>query len=360
VVLDSPRDPVTPLLKYYGSVASASMLRFLPSADPKTDVQKYLYDPLGEYPRRQGKLIRPCLCMAASCAFGGTFLNALNTAVAIELFHNATLIHDDFQDGAMTRREAPALHEKYGPDLAINAGDALFLLALRPLLSNFDTLGVSLAAKLLTEFDWASWQTVEGQAMELGWRYDNRIDTSISEYFTMAMKKTAWLGMILPIRAGVLIASGGSVDPNTVVPFGFHLGCLFQIVNDIANIADSGAHLGRGTSDILEGKRSLIIMHTINRSTLREKEEISFILRQHQRGERSLQNIERIHELITKYDALQFARATADVMAEAAQHAFQQTFGNLDASPDKDFIYGLIGYFRSLDEVNSGPRVAAR
>ena len=148
-------DPVAPLLASYGSAAYRAMLKFLPSADPESDVQRYLYGPLGDYPRRRGKLIRASLCIAACCAHYGKMADALNTAVAIELLHSATLTHDDFEDGALTRRGDFSLHEKYGDELAVNAGDALFLLTLRPLLKNFDTLDTSSAARLLTEFDWA-------------------------------------------------------------------------------------------------------------------------------------------------------------------------------------------------------------
>lgn len=340
--------PVTPLLASYGSAAYGAMVKFLPSADPESDVQQYLYGPLGDYPRRRGKLIRASLCIAACCAHNGKMGDALNTAVAIELLHNATLIHDDFEDGALTRRGDAALHEKYGDELAVNAGDALFLLTLRPLLRNFDTLDMSLAARLLTEFDWAGWQSVEGQARELGWCHFNRLDTSVADYFTMAMKKTAWLGMILPLRAGSLIATGGAVDPNKFVDFGFHLGCLYQIANDIRNLVDPQHH---DRSDILEGKRSLILVHAISKCTLREKDEINQILRR-PRSERSQEDAVRIRELIANYNSIEFARSSAEAMAEAAGDAFVSTFGHLGPSPDKDFILGLIDYFRSLADVH--------
>jgi geranylgeranyl diphosphate synthase type II len=274
--------------------------------------------------------------------------DALNTAVAIELLHSATLTHDDFEDGALTRRGDSSLHEKYGDELAVNAGDALFLLTLRPLLKNFDTLDTSLAARLLTEFDWAGWQTVEGQARELGWRHCNRLDTSVADYFSMAMKKTAWLGMILPLRTGSLIATSGAVDPNRFVDFGFHLGCLYQIANDIRNLVDP-QHCDR--SDILEGKRSLILVHAISKCTLREKDEINQILGR-PRSERTPEDAVRICELIAKYDSIEYARSSADAMAEAASDAFAPAFGHLGPGPDKDFILGLIGYFRSLADVH--------
>lgn len=270
--------------------------------------------------------------------------DALNTSVAIELLHNATLIHDDFQDGALTRRGSAALHEKYGQELAINSGDALLLLVSRPLIKNFDILDNSLAARLLTEFDWTGWKTVEGQASELGWRHDNRVDISVADYFKMALKKTAWLGMILPLRAGALIATGGNIDPDCFIRLGYHLGCLYQIANDIRNLVDP-QH--RDRSDLLEGKRTLILTHVIGSSTLLEKDAICRIMRK-SRAERSREDIDLIDNLIKKYDSIEFARLSADAMAEEATTDFKLVFGDVPNSSDKDFVFGLIDYFSSL------------
>jgi geranylgeranyl diphosphate synthase, type II len=342
----SAYSPVLPLLRKYGSAAYAAMLEFLPSADPKTDVQKYLYGPLGEYPRRQGKLIRASLCMATCCAFAGRPADALNTAVAIELLHSATLVHDDFADGAPTRRRDIALHRRYGSELGINAGDALLLLSARPLLKNFEIMDKALAARLQAEFDWAAWQTAEGQASELGWRFYNRLDTTVADYFTMAMKKTAWLGMIFPLRAGALIATGGSIDLDRIFGFGYYLGCLFQIANDIKNLVDP-QH--KDHSDIVEGKRSLILIHAINSGNLHEKDKVRSILGK-SRGTLTPEDVAWLENLIEERGSIQFARSCAEAMAEVADGQFRVAFGDLAESPEREFLRNLIGYFSSLAE----------
>jgi geranylgeranyl diphosphate synthase, type II len=179
--------------------------------------------------------------------------------------------------------------------------------------------------------------------MELGWRHENRLDPAVGDYFKMAMKKTAWLGMILPLRAGALIATNGNFDPNDVVEFGYYLGCLFQIVNDIANLVDPQKEF----FDLFEGKRSLILVHVIQNSTLQERYEIDQLLRK-PHSEKTQDDINRLYNLILKYKSIDFAKSAAGVMAEAATVAFTQTFGHLNPSPDKDFILGLIDYFGSL------------
>lgn len=332
-------------LESYAAIARTAMLQFLPQTDPTSDIQKYLYAPLGEYPRRQGKLVRACLCIAATCAQGGKLADAVNTAIAIELMHNATLVHDDFEDGAETRRNGRSLHLQYGPELAINAGDALFLLAFRPLLKNFDTLSTPVALKLLSELDWASWQTVGGQAVELGWGRDNRLDLQVSDYFSMVMKKTAWLGMILPLRAGALIASGGAANPDRFVNFGFYLGAVFQIANDIANFRSHPQ-----PSDLHEGKRSLILTHVTKCATPDETRRIADILRK-PRSERSAEEATEILNLVRQYESIEYARLSLEAMTEAATECFQSTFEHVGPGQDKDFIFGLIGYFGSLADV---------
>ena len=130
-----------------------------------------------DYPTRGGKALRPSICLATCEAFGGSLDDALPSAVAIELLHNAFLVHDDIEDASLLRRGEPTLHLRYGTPLALNAGDGLALQAMATLRENIDLLGPRLADRIMVEFDFMSQQTVAGQALELGWCRDNRIDS---------------------------------------------------------------------------------------------------------------------------------------------------------------------------------------
>src|SRR5487761_1472144 len=115
------RHPTRRLIAQLHERALRSVLLSLPSTEPR----HYLYDLLPLYPLRAGRGLRPVLCMAACQAYGGSYDDALPFATALELLHNAFLVHDDIQDGSMHRRGRPALHVEHGTPLALNAGDAL-------------------------------------------------------------------------------------------------------------------------------------------------------------------------------------------------------------------------------------------
>src|ERR1700722_11119925 len=102
---------------------------------------------------REGKGFRPALCLATCQACGGRAEEALDTAAALEMFHNAFLIHDDIEDGSQNRRGDPTLHTKYGIAIATNVGDGLNMLAMRTLLRNPRTLGLERALTLMFEVE---------------------------------------------------------------------------------------------------------------------------------------------------------------------------------------------------------------
>jgi geranylgeranyl diphosphate synthase, type II len=139
---------VADTLEEYGSLTREALVSYLPSGYPT----RYLYELLADYPQRAGKMMRPSLCIATARAFGASAADAIRSAVAIELLHNAMLVHDDIQDGSALRRGRPTLHMMHGVPLAINAGDALFLLSLRPLLDNVGLFCGALGLHILREW----------------------------------------------------------------------------------------------------------------------------------------------------------------------------------------------------------------
>src|SRR5216684_7430168 len=136
---------VSAILHEYGGLTRSALKDYLPEREPR----RYLYDLLNDYPQRGGKMMRPSLCIATARMFGARIEQALRTAVAIELLHNALLIHDDIEDGSERRRGLPTLHLLHGVPLALNAGDTLTLMALRPLLDNRITVGNELALRII-------------------------------------------------------------------------------------------------------------------------------------------------------------------------------------------------------------------
>ena len=228
------------------------------------DHQPYLAAPMRDYPTRGGKALRPSMCLATCEAFGGPLDDALPSAVAIELLHNAFLVHDDIEDASLLRRGEPTLHRRFGTPLALNAGDGLALQAMATLRENIDLLGPRLADRIMVEFDFMSQQTVAGQALELGWCRDNRIDLRPDDYLELIMKKTCWYTTVLPLRVGALVGSRGTAELDPMIEFGFHLGAAFQIRDDILNlVGDPDVYGKEALGDLREGKRTLMLIHLL-------------------------------------------------------------------------------------------------
>jgi hypothetical protein len=176
----------------------------------------YDHTRLHTYPQRGGKLLRPCLCLAAAVATGGSVADALPTAVAIELMHNALLVHDDIQDGSDQRRGRPTLHALHGVPLALNAGDALGLLSLSPLKANATRLGPALIRECRDQ----GWVTGDNEP------YDGHLDgDSIDRHALQPGRpnvlievrndliadengQTLWASRLAPILQDVLAATG--------------------------------------------------------------------------------------------------------------------------------------------------------
>src|SRR5262249_41444102 len=156
--------------------------------------------------------------------FGGADEDVVPVAVAIELLHNAFLVHDDIVDGSERRRGRPTLAAEYGIGLALNAGDALAVLSNQVLRRHARTLDADLADRVLGEFDAMALRTLEGQATELGWRHDGVDTLEPEDYLDLIMHKTCWYTTVHPLRVGALIGSGGAADLRPMVRFGFFLG----------------------------------------------------------------------------------------------------------------------------------------
>lgn len=324
---------VSTKLHEYGDMTRAALREYLPEREPR----RYLYDLLADYPTRGGKMMRPSLCIATARLFGARVEEALRTAVAIELLHNALLVHDDIEDGSEMRRGRPTLHLLHGVPLALNAGDTLTLMALRPLLDNRAIVGERLALRIIEETERMARECAEGQAMELGWRHYNATEIGDSEYLQMVLKKTCWLATIYPLRVGALIGSRGTADIDAFLRFGFFLGAAFQIQDDLLNLVGDERYGKERDGDLWEGKRTLILIRAFHESTPSERAQLCAIL-SGSRAERSLDDVKWMRSLIEKYDSAEYARRIANELAGAALHEFGLLSAGLPDSHDRSFL----------------------
>ncbi|WNM58613.1 polyprenyl synthetase family protein [Candidatus Nitrospira allomarina] len=327
---------ISQMLEEYGEMTRTTLKKYLPSGNP----QAHLYDLLSDYPERGGKMMRSSLCLATARAFGSRLEDALFSAVAIELLHNALLIHDDIEDGSEERRGRPTLHKLHGVPLALNAGDTLSLLSLRPLMDSVQRIGPGLAVTLFKETERVAWESAEGQAMELGWCHDNCNSLKDGDYLTMVLKKTCWLAIIHPSRIGALIGTRGRIDLEPFIRFGFFLGAAFQIQDDLLNLIADTRYGKERNGDIWEGKRTLMLIHICQKANAKERKRLAEIMAQ-SRDQRSPEQVSWVRRLMDRYGAVDYARRIAHGLAGAALNEYTHIYGGLPDSRDKQFIRGL-------------------
>lgn len=336
---------VDTLLAGYRRLLTPLLRDVIPDSEPR----KHLYDPIRAILLREGKGLRPALCLATCRAFGGDITDALPTAAALELLHNAFLVHDDLEDASDYRRGQPTLHREYGVPLAINIGDALNALCARLLKQNFARLDPAVCARVFDEFDHLTVESLEGQAMELGWIRDNDCTIREDDYLQMVLKKTSWYSFIHPIRLGALIARPQQADLDLFNAFGCHLGLAFQIQDDLLNLVGSQAKYGKEIGgDLLEGKRTLMLIHLLQSGDAHEKQRLAGFLAK-PRAQRLPREVAWIYGLLEKYGSLNYARAAARGFAAEARRLFDAAFADASPGPDLEFIRCMLDYLTARE-----------
>lgn len=207
-----------------------------------------------EHAVRGGKKVRPLLCLKTCEMLGGDLGKARIVAEAVELFHNATLVHDDIEDGDRVRRGHPAVWVEYGTPDAINAGDALSDLSYRHIVSHREEFDAETFREVLDTFSSRRMEVIEGQALDLEFR--KRGDVTEEEYMDMVEKKTGAL-VSASMECAAVIADANPEFREGVEEFGGYIGPAFQIRDDVMDLKGWDQGLG---NDVREGKRSLPVV----------------------------------------------------------------------------------------------------
>lgn len=216
-----------------------------------------LYEPVNYALKSGGKRIRPILTIFCCEAFGGTFNDSIDAAIAMEILHNFTLVHDDIMDNANTRRGRETIHIKWDRDTAILAGDQLVAIAYNTLLKT-ETQQIKNITKIFTD---SIEEICEGQSFDKD--FEKRKDVSEDEYLIMIRKKTAKLlegcAMI-----GAVIANATENEIETVRQFAENIGLAFQIQDDLFDITADENKFGKKIGgDIAEGKKTLLLIKAL-------------------------------------------------------------------------------------------------
>ena len=253
---------------------------------------KELYEPIAYTILQSGKRLRPMLCLLANEMFGGDEQQALWPALALETFHNFTLIHDDIMDKAPMRRGMPTVYQKWNADIAILSGDAMlakaFQFALKP----------KKGAELAQQLGKVAIEICEGQQMDLN--FETLGDVTIDEYLEMIRLKTAVL-LATALQMGATVGDATTTDIQHLYDFGINMGMSFQLQDDILDLYSDVEVFGkRHGGDSEKDRKRLAHLFTLR---IDHDEE------------------EKIEEVQAIYDRLHVKEAVEQVIAEYDQKA---------------------------------------
>ncbi|WP_163710294.1 polyprenyl synthetase family protein [Mangrovibacterium lignilyticum] len=227
-----------------------------------------LYQPIDYTLNMGGKRLRPVMVLLANELFGGKAEDVMNAALAIEIFHNFTLLHDDIMDKADVRRNKPAVHKKYSENIAILSGDAMSIMAYRYLVKN----KAEKLPEIISLFTETAIEVCEGQQYDMD--FENRLDVTAEEYLEMIRLKTAVL-LACSFKIGALAANADEADAENIYQFGINLGLAFQLQDDLLDVyADQDKFGKRIGGDIVANKKTYLLINALKLAEGEEQQKL--------------------------------------------------------------------------------------
>lgn len=227
-----------------------------------------LYEPILYMLNLGGKRVRPILVLLSTEIFGTSYKKALDAALAIEMFHNFSLIHDDIMDDAPVRRGKTSVYKKWDLNTAILSGDAMLIIAYK-LLENYEGAIFKALANLFTE---TAIKVCEGQQYDID--FENRDKVSVEEYLQMIEFKTAVL-LGAALKMGAIVAKASEDNTKKIYEFGKLLGIAFQLQDDYLDIFGDPEAFGKQIAgDIIENKKTFLFLKALEQSSEKEAKQL--------------------------------------------------------------------------------------
>jgi geranylgeranyl diphosphate synthase type II len=283
------------------------------TAIPKKKTPPGLYAPIAYIMELGGKRIRPVLTLMATDAYQGKLDQSLPAALAVELFHNFTLMHDDIMDEAPLRRGQQTVHEKWDLNTGILSGDALLVQAYQGLEAYPDELHSKLT-RLLSQ---TALEVCEGQQYDID--FEQQKQTTIAAYLEMIRLKTAVL-VGCALKMGAYIAGREEEEAQKIYDFGIALGMAFQIQDDYLDAFGDPKSFGKQLGgDIIENKKTILYHKALHLGTEEQKKEIE----QWFESKGDIKAEEKIEAVKQLFIATTAAEASQELMQNYTQQAFK-------------------------------------
>jgi geranylgeranyl diphosphate synthase, type II len=273
-----------------------------------------LYQPLRYFLALGGKRIRPTLTLLAAELFGTEKENALPSALAVEIFHNFSLIHDDIMDEAPLRRKQQTVHEKWNLPIAILSGDVLLIKAYQELAKQ----NAEHIPNLLNCFNQMAVEVCEGQQKDMD--FESELEISIPDYIDMIRLKTSVL-LGCALQMGAIVANASEENQRLIYDFGVNIGIAFQIQDDILDLYADPEKFGKQVGgDVLSNKKTFLLLKAFELANDSQKSELTSLLE----AEKNQEKIEKVRAIFDTLEVKQEARKKMDFYYEQAMSSLQQ------------------------------------
>ena len=272
---------------------------------------KELYEPISYTLLQSGKRLRPMLCLLANEMFDGDEQQALWPALALETFHNFTLIHDDIMDKAPLRRGKETVYQKWNADIAILSGDAMLAMAFQY------ALKPKKGAELAQQLGRVAIEICEGQQMDLN--FETLGNVTINEYLEMIRLKTAVL-LATALQMGATVAGAKEADIQHLYDFGINMGMSFQLQDDILDLYSDVAVFGkRHGGDIADNKKTYLYLKALELASEKDRKRLEYLFTLRMDHDEE----EKIEEVQAIYDRLHVKEAVEQVMLDYDRKAIE-------------------------------------
>lgn len=292
-----------------------------------------LYAPIIYSMSGGGKRLRPVLLLITTEAFGGNIEEAMPAAMAVEVFHNFTLLHDDIMDNAAVRRGKPSVFAKWGGNVALLSGDAMLITAYKHLAQ----IESERLPRVMQLFNDMALEVCEGQQYDMDFETKDKV--SVIDYIQMIERKTSAL-LSGSATIGATLAGASDEDIKKIYRFATELGLAFQLQDDMLDSYGDEALGKKIGGDILEGKQTYLMVQAMSRASDEERE----VLRTTHLRE-DLSDVEKIAMVKALYDKLDVKRATE----QQIDIRFERALAVLDSlSIDANRVVRLAEFARNL------------
>ncbi|MDD4250850.1 MAG: polyprenyl synthetase family protein [Candidatus ainarchaeum sp.] len=264
---------------------------------------------------RGGKRFRPILTCLCTEAVGGEWGEGLKVAPIVEIIHNGTLMQDDCEDDSQARRGQPCTHHKFGVDTAINTGTIMYFWPMIKIMNDDFSLGNEKKLRIYDLFISELLRVCSGQVWDIAWHHGG-FTPNESQYLNMCLSKTGVLTKFA-CQLGAIIGNSDEKQYVALGKFGQIIGVGFQIQDDILELTETSFKEKKGSigGDIHEGKRTLIVIRTLEVASEKDKKRLVEILDSHTNDEKII--LEAL-DIINKYDGISYAKKRAEELVEQA------------------------------------------